>query len=298
MLSKGVRIMLMSMAEVLKVANEKSFAVPAFNVSMDAMLNGVMEACEEEKSPVILAIHPDELAYEGDAWVEMCKSWANKTKLPVAIHLDHGGSINQVQRAVHDGFTSVMIDASSLPFEENIEITKKVIAIAHPLGISVESELGTIGTADDAFEGGTAHIRYTDPNDAVKFVEATGCDCLAVAIGTAHGIYPEGFDPHLKIDLLKEIKSRVSIPLVLHGGSGNPDSEIAEAVTHGINKVNISSDIKHAFFVQCREVLKDQKIREPLDVFPSCKEATKATAIHKIRLFQSNDKLKYYNYGA
>lgn len=289
--------MLMNMAEVLKVANENEFAVPAFNVSMDAMLNGVMEACEEEMSPVILAIHPDELAYEGDAWVDMCKNWANKTKLPVAIHLDHGGSIEQVQRAVHDGFTSVMIDASSLPFTKNIEITKEVISIAHPLGISVEAELGTIGVADNAMEGGTANIRYTESEDAVKFVEATGCDCLAIAIGTAHGIYPEGFDPHLKIDLLEEIKEKITIPLVLHGGSGNPDSEIAEAVTHGINKVNISSDIKHAFFVQCREVLKDQKVREPLDVFPTCKEATKSVAIHKIRLFRSNDKLKLYNYG-
>jgi fructose-bisphosphate aldolase class II len=286
--------MLMNMAKVLEVANEHNFAVPAFNVSMDAMLNGVMESCEEEKSPVILAIHPNELAYEGDSFVEMVKYWANKTVLPVAIHLDHGATLEQVQRALRDGFTSVMIDASSLPFDENIDITKKVIAIAHPQGVSVEAELGTIGTADDADKGGTANIRYTDPSDAVKFVAATGCDCLAVAIGTAHGIYPKGFDPHLKLDLLEQIKSQVSIPLVLHGGSGNPDSEISEAVTKGINKVNISSDIKHSFFVECREVLKDQHVREPMDVFPSCVEAMKKTAVHKIRLFHSDGKLKYY----
>lgn len=286
--------MLTSMKYILDVANEHDFAVPAFNVSMDAMLNGVMESCEEENSPVILAIHPDELSYEGDHFVEMVKDWANKTFLPVAIHLDHGATIEQVHRAARDGFTSVMIDASSRPFEENVAIAQEVVAFAHPLGISVEAELGTIGTADNAMEGGTATIRYTKPEDAAKFIEETGADCLAVAIGTAHGIYPKGFDPHLRIDLLKQIKKLVDVPLVLHGGSGNPDSEIAEAVVSGINKVNISSDIKHAFMVQAREVLTDPVVREPNQVFPTCVDALKRTASHKIRLFKSNDTLKYY----
>lgn len=286
--------MLTNMKYILDVANEHDFAVPAFNVSMDAMLNGVMESCEKEKSPVILAIHPDELSYEGDHFVEMVKDWANKTFLPVAIHLDHGATIEQVHRAARDGFTSVMIDASSRPFEENVAIAQEVVAFAHPLGISVEAELGTIGTADNAMEGGTATIRYTKPEDAAKFIDETGADCLAVAIGTAHGIYPKGFDPHLRIDLLKQIKKLVDVPLVLHGGSGNPDSEIAEAVVSGINKVNISSDIKHAFMVQAREVLTDPVVREPNEVFPICIDALKKIASHKIRLFKSNDTLKYY----
>jgi fructose-bisphosphate aldolase class II len=286
--------MLTNMKYILDVANQHNFAVPAFNVSMDAMLNGVMEACEAEKSPVILAIHPDELAYEGDHYVEMCKDWANKTFLPVAIHLDHGATIEQVHRAARDGFTSVMIDASSKPFEENVAVAKEVVAFAHPLGISVEAELGTIGVADTAGEGGTECIKYTSPEDAETFIKETGADCLAVAIGTAHGIYPKGFDPHLRIDLLKEIKAKVDVPLVLHGGSGNPDSEIAEAVVNGINKVNISSDIKHSFMVKAREVLKDPVIREPDAIFPACIDAMKETAVHKIRLFGSNDKLKFY----
>lgn len=289
--------MLTNMKYILDVAHEHHFAVPAFNVSMDAMLNGVMESCESEKSPVILAIHPDELSYEGDYFVEMVKDWANKTFLPVAIHLDHGATIQQVYRAAHDGFTSVMIDASSKPFEENEAIAKEVVAFAHPLGISVEAELGTIGVADTAGEGGTENIRYTRPEDAEKFVKDTGVDCLAVAIGTAHGIYPKGFDPHLRIDLLKEIAALVDVPLVLHGGSGNPDGEIAEAVVNGINKVNISSDIKHAFMVKAREILEDPVIREPDAIFPSCIDSMKETAVHKIRLFKSNDTLKYYYQG-
>lgn len=288
--------MLMNMSELLKVANENDFAVPAFNISSESMLKGVIKSCEKEKSPVIIAIHPNELEFTGDSFVEMVKDVANKTYIPVVLHLDHGSTLQQIQRAVRDGFTSVMIDASTATFEENIELTKKVIEIAHPLNISVEAELGTIGTTDGDSEGGTDEIIYTKPEDAVKFVEATGCDCLAIAIGTAHGIYPEGFEPHLKLDLLSEIKSKVSIPLVLHGGSANPDSEISEAVKRGVNKINISSDIKDAFFKECRNVLENKKLREPLDIFPPCIEKMNETVVHKIKLFNSNDKVKYYEF--
>ena len=189
-----------------------------------------------------------------------------------------------------------MIDASTSTFEENIELTKKVCAIAHPLNVSVEAELGTIGSTNGDREGGTDTIIYTNPDDAVKFVEASGCDCLAIAIGTAHGIYPKGFVPHLRLDLLEEIKSKVSIPLVLHGGSANPDEEIAGAVKRGVNKINISSDIKAAFFKEARKVLEDQGLREPLDIFPACIDAMNETVVHKIRLFESNNKTQYYKF--
>lgn len=288
--------MLMNMSDLLKVANEHNFAVPAFNISSDAMLQGVIESCEKEKSPVIIAVHPNELAYSGDSFVEMIKDAANKTTVPVALHLDHGGSLEQIHRAIRDGFTSVMIDASTSTFEENIELTKKVCAIAHPLNVSVEAELGTIGSTNGDREGGTDTIIYTNPDDAVKFVEASGCDCLAIAIGTAHGIYPKGFVPHLRLDLLEEIKSKVSIPLVLHGGSANPDEEIAGAVKRGVNKINISSDIKAAFFKEARKVLEDQGLREPLDIFPACIDAMNETVVHKIRLFESNNKTQYYKF--
>ncbi|MCI8795423.1 MAG: ketose-bisphosphate aldolase [Dorea sp.] len=285
--------MLLNMKEILKAANEHNFAIPAFNIGTGQILNGVMDTCEELNAPVILAIHPNELAFQGESFIKMCIDRANKSKLPVCIHLDHS-DWDPIVKAIRAGFTSVMIDASSLPFEENVAITKKVCELAHPLGVSVEGELGTIGTTDGDTEGGTDSIIYTNPDDAVRFVEETGCDALAIAIGTAHGIYPAGMKPELRQDLLSEIKSRVSVPLVLHGGSGNADSEIAEAVKRGINKINISSDIKDALYQRLRITLKDPKIREPFELYPDSVKAMNEVVAEKIRLFQDDDKAKYY----
>lgn len=285
--------MLLNMKEILKAANEHNFAIPAFNIGTGQILNGVMDTCEELKAPVILAIHPNELEFQGESFIKMCIDRANKSKLPVCIHLDHS-DWDPIVKAIRAGFTSVMIDASSLPFEENVAITKKVCELAHPLGVSVEGELGTIGTTDGDTEGGTDSIIYTNPDDAVRFVEETGCDALAIAIGTAHGIYPAGMKPELRQDLLTEIKGRVSVPLVLHGGSGNADSEIAEAVKRGINKINISSDIKDAFYQRLRITLKDPKIREPFELYPDSVKAMNEVVAKKIRLFQDDDKAKYY----
>lgn len=204
----------------------------------------------------------------------------------------------QVQRAIRCGFTSVMIDASSESFEDNIKITKEVIKVAHPLGVSVEAELGTIGDIKEDSgnrEIGSKEIIFTKPEDAKKFVEETGCDTLAIAIGTAHGIYPKDFVPHLEQELLTEIKNTVSIPLVLHGGSANPDSEIAEAVKRGVNKINISSDIKDAFYQQLRKTLgNDPVIREPFDLYLESIDAMKEVVNQKIDLFNDADKMKYY----
>ena len=290
--------MLMNMKELLSVANEHNFAVPAFNIGSGQILNAVIDCCEKKQAPVILAIHPDELEFQGDSFVEMCKDRANKTKVPVAIHLDHGATMEQVLRAIRCGFTSVMIDASSESFEDNINITKEVIKVAHPLGVSVEAELGTIGDIKEDTgnrEIGSKEIIYTKPEDAVKFVEETGCDTLAIAIGTAHGLDPKDIEPHLKQDLLTEIKEKVSIPLVLHGGSANPDSEIAEAVKRGINKINISSDIKDAFYQQTRKTLaNDPVVREPFVLYKESIEAMDKVIYQKIELFNDDDKMKYY----
>lgn len=286
--------MLLNMKDLLAVANEHNFAVPAFNIGTGQILNGVMDKCEELKAPVILAIHPSELEFQGDSFLKMCIDRANKSPIPVCIHLDHS-DWGPIVRAIRAGFTSVMIDASSLPFEENVAITKKVCELAHPLGVSVEGELGTIGTTDGDTEGGTENIIYTKPEDAVRFVEETGCDTLAIAIGTAHGIYPAGMKPELKQDLLSEIKSKVSVPLVLHGGSGNKDSEIAEAVKRGINKINISSDIKDAFYQELRKTLQDMKVREPFELYPASVAVMQEVVEHKIKLFNDDDKVKYYS---
>lgn len=285
--------MLMNMKDLLAVANEHNFAVPAFNISDYNMFNGIIEAAEEKEAPVIIAIHPDELSHTTTEMVKGIIDRINKSSVPAVIHLDHGASYAQVITAIQAGFTSVMIDGSSLPFEENIALCQKVVEAAHAVNVSVEGELGTIGSTDAELEGGNVII-YTDPEDAVKFVEATGVDTLAIAIGTSHGLYPKGMKPELKLDLLKEIKGKVSIPLVLHGGSGNPDKEIGESVTLGVNKINISSDIKAAYYEKMREVLKDESLREPNQIQPPCVEAMKEIAFHKIQLFQADGKAKLY----
>lgn len=286
--------MLMNLKDLLSVANEQNFAVPAFNVGTGQILKAVIECCEEKQAPVILAIHPTEHEFQGDSQISSCVAAANKSRVPMAIHLDHGSDIKQIYRAIRTGFTSVMIDASHASFEENIAITKNIVEIAHPLGVSVEAELGTIGTTGTGGEGGASKIIYTDPKKAKEFVERTGIDALAIAIGTAHGIYPKGFKPELKLDLLSEIKSLVSIPLVLHGGSSNPDDEIAESVKRGINKINISSDIKAAFYEQTRKTLNEQNVYEPFAVYPDSIKAMKEVINFKIDLFNDADKMKYY----
>lgn len=286
--------MLMNMKNLLAVANKHNFAVPAFNISDYSMLKGIFEICEETKAPVIIAIHPDELSHTGVEIMRSVREWARNSSVPACIHLDHGASFAQVMLAIQCGYTSVMIDGSSLPFEENIAVCKKVAEAAHAVDVSVEGELGTIGSTDAQAEAGASKIIYTNPDDAVKFVEATGVDTLAIAIGTSHGIYPKGMKPELKLDLLREIKSKVSIPLVLHGGSNNPDKEIGEAVVRGVNKINISSDIKVAYYDKMRQVLEDKGLREPNVIQPPCIAAMKEVARQKIELFQANGKAQLY----
>ncbi len=286
--------MLMNMKELLAVANEHNFAVPAFNISDYNMFNGIMEVSEEKEAPVILAIHPDELNLIHPEMVAGMIARVNKSPIPAAIHLDHGSSFDQVLAAIQAGFTSVMIDASSLPYEENVAICKKVADAAHAVNVSVEGELGTIGNTDSHETTAPDEILYTDPEQARDFIEKTGIDCLAIAIGTCHGIYPKDKKPELRIDILDEIKKAVTAPLVLHGGSSNKDSEIAKAVEHGVNKINISSDIKVVYYNKMREVLKDESLREPFAIQPACQAAMKEVAVQKIELFQADGKAKLY----
>lgn len=279
---------------ILDVANEHSFAVPAFNISDYAMFLGIIDISEEKNAPVILGIHPDEVQHVGVEMIAAVAQRAHRSSVPIAIHWDHGASYEQILTAIRSGFTSVMIDGSMLPFEENIAISRKVVHAAHAVGLSVEGELGTIGQTDSQAESGSDTIIYTNPDDALTFVESTAVDSLAVAIGTYHGIYPTTMKPELKLDLLKLIKDKVDIPLVLHGGSNNPDDEIAEAVKLGINKINISSDIKVAYHMKMREVLADESLREPLIIQPPCIEAMKVVAGQKIDLFDTAGKASLY----
>lgn len=287
--------MLMNMKDLLTVAQKNHFAVPAFNIGSDQLLKAIMKTVKELKSPVILEMSPDEFNFVGYAQIQAMLYEAAHTDVPVCIHLDHGDSYETVVRAIQAGMTSVMIDASKLPYEENVAITKKVVETAHIANVSVESELGTIGTTGNSIEGGTEGVIYTVPEEAKKFIEDTGIDTFACAIGTAHGIYPKDMKPKLRIDILKDITDQVSVPLVLHGGSSNKDEEIAEAVKNGICKINISSDIKVAFYEQARKTLNENPgYREPLEIYPAAMEACGKVCADKIRLFNSQDKVKCY----
>lgn len=287
--------MLMNMKELLEVADEHHFAVPAFNAGCSQILKAAIETAEAKHAPVIIEVHPDELEFQGDAFITHCVKAANDTRVPVVIHLDHGSSYGQIERAIRAGYTSVMIDASRCPFEENIAITKRVADFVHPLGVSVEAELGTIGVMGNSAEEGTKEITYTIPSEAEEFVKRTGVDTLAVGIGTAHGLYPEGYIPKLRLDILREIKAAVNIPLVLHGGSGNPDEEVAEAVKLGINKVNISSDIKDPFYRQVRKTLEDQTLREPNVIYADAIEVMKKVMGQKMDLLGCTDMAGRYH---
>jgi len=280
---------------ILDVANAHSFAIPAFNISDWAMFTGIMDISEEKNAPVIIAIHPDEVSHITTDLIPAMHARAHRSSVPVAIHWDHGGTYEQIVQAIQAGFTSVMIDASLEPFEQNVALTRKVVEAAHAVGVQVEGELGTIGANDSYGESGAAEIIYTNVDDAVRFVEQTGVDSLAIAIGTSHGLYPAEKNPELRHDLLEQIKAAVGIPLVLHGGSSNPDGELSRAVELGVNKINISSDIKVAYHDRMREVLgTDRRLREPNAIQPECIAAMKVTAAEKIDLFGAAGKADLY----
>ncbi|MGT2911203.1 ketose-bisphosphate aldolase [Streptococcus cameli] len=286
--------MLLNMTQLLEVAKENKFAVGAFNIADSNFLRTVVEAAEENDSPAIIAVHPTELDYSKDDFFQYVLTRIKNSPVPFVLHLDHGDSLKSVMRAIHAGFSSVMIDGSLLPFEENIALTKKIVDVCKEIGVSVEAELGTIGNTGTSVEGGVSKVIYTNPEDAEVFVSKTGIDTLAVAIGTAHGIYPKDVKPELKMDVLQAIKDRVDIPLVLHGGSANPDEEIAEAVKIGIQKVNISSDYKYAYYKKCREILSTTELWDANVINPECIEAGKEVIKHKMELFQSVGKAALY----
>ncbi|MBV7391314.1 MULTISPECIES: ketose-bisphosphate aldolase [Enterococcus] len=286
--------MLYTMKDLLKVAKENKFAVPAFNISSFDILKSIIETAEETNSPVILEIHPLEIDYVGDNFVSVVQEYALRSQVPVVIHLDHGADIENVTRAIKNGYTSVMIDASHDSLEDNIAITKKVVEMAHSVNVSVEAEIGTIGN-NGSSEGGSSEIIYTDPEQAIYFVKETGIDTLAVAIGTAHGLYPKDVTPKLNIQLLKELNQKLDIPFVLHGGSGNPDAEVSESVKYGVAKVNISSDVKSAFFAELsKQLVENPDVYEPFEVYTSANEAAKKVVKHKFTVMNTIGAAKYY----
>ena len=237
---------LVTTKELLLDAQKNGYAVGAFNVENMEMVQAVVAAAEELKSPVIMQTTPSTLKYAGpDMYYANVAAAAKKASVPVVMHLDHGSSFELAIQAFRAGYTSIMIDGSHSVFEENIAITKSVVDACHAGQVPVEAELGKVGGKEDDLDGGNGG--YTVPSEAAEFVERTGVDSLAVAIGTAHGAYPKGMIPKLDFERLKELKAELDMPLVLHGGSGAGEENIRKAVACGINKINVCTDLmRHA----------------------------------------------------
>lgn len=238
--------MLVTTKEMLLDAQAGHYAVGAFNVESLEFVMAVIKAAEDKKSPVIMQTTPGTVKYANlDYFAAMCKVAADAASVPVPIHLDHGDGFDRCVQAMHAGYTSVMIDGSHVPFEDNIALTASVTKVAAPLGIPVEAELGKVGGKEDDGPAVEGENPYTDPDEAEEFVARTGCGSLAVGVGTAHGVYKG--TPHIEQGVLKEIRSRLEIPLVLHGTSGVPDDQVAEAIRNGICKVNYATELRQAF---------------------------------------------------
>ena len=246
---------LVTTKQLLLDAQKGGYAIGAFNVENMEMVQAVVAAAEELQSPVILQTTPSTVKYADLAYFYAnVKTAAEKVSVPFVMHLDQGNSFELAMQALRTGYTSIMIDGSHESFEDNIKVSKAVVDACHPSGVCVEAELGKVGGKEDDLDGGDDNP-YTDPREAIEFVEKTGVDSLAVAIGTAHGVYKG--TPKVDVERLSEIQKVVSIPLVLHGTSGVPDEVVKECIRRGICKVNYATDLRIAFSKGVNEVLHD-----------------------------------------
>ncbi len=281
---------LVSMKEMLIKAKNEGYAVGQFNINNLEFTQAILQAAEEEKSPVILGVSEGAGKYMGGfvAVVHMVKGLMESYNItvPVAIHLDHGSSFDKCKEAVDAGFTSVMIDASHHPFEENVKITKEVVAYAHANNVSVEAELGTVGGDEDGVIGG---IIYANPQECKALVEQTAIDCLAPALGSVHGPYKG--EPNLGFAEMEEISNLTDLPLVLHGGTGIPTKDIQRSISLGTAKINVNTENQIAATKVIREILEnDKKVYDPRKYLGPAREAIKTTVIGKMREFGSSQK--------
>jgi len=281
---------ILSTREMLKKAQREGYAVPAFNIHNLETLEVVVETAAELKSPVILAGTPSTIEYAGGEFiVAMAEVAAGKYNIPIAIHLDHFEDVDKIKHFVYLGFKSTMIDASHAPFEENIETVKKVVEYAHKYDATVEAELGRLGGQEDDLIVDEKDSKYTNPKQAKEYVERTGIDSLAVAIGTAHGLYKG--EAKLDLDRLKEIRDIVDVPLVLHGASDVPDELVKKAISLGICKVNVATDLKIPFSDAVKKYfIENPEANDPRKYMTPGKEAMKKVVEHKIMVCGSNGK--------
>jgi len=307
--------MLTTNKKILAAADRGGYAVGAFNINNLEILQAVIEIAVEERSPVIIQTSEGAVAYAGMDYLLALMRTAAKAPVPVSMHVDHGKDLRLIKRAIDAGYTSVMFDGSTLPFAENAAKTRQVVTWAKKKGVSVEAEIGAIKGVEDLVRVSEKEAFFTDPAEAAKFVKITGCDSLAISIGTAHGAFKSRTSPELDIARLKKIDALVKVPLVLHGASGvSPDllartkehcdllrdcdrlrgavgisdADIKRAIRHGIRKINIDSDLRIAFTAGLRDaVVSNLKTIDPRVLMAPSKKLMKEVVRQKMRLFGS-----------
>jgi fructose-bisphosphate aldolase class II len=281
---------LVPMSEFLPQAKREKFAVGQFNMNNLEFAQAIVQAAQEERSPFIYGVSEGALKYMGiEFTVAMARAAAEKSGLPIALHLDHGSSFEVAMACIRAGFSSVMFDGSHYPLEENIAITKKVVEAAHAMGVSVEGELGTIGGTEDDLSLDEEKAALANPEEAIRFYEETKVDCLAIAVGTAHGMYKG--EPNIRYEIIEKVAGAIDVPVVLHGGSGVPDDSIRKAIQCGVGKINVNTENQVAMTNTIRGIFdKDKKVYDPRKYLGPAREAMVEVVRSKIRLFGSAGK--------
>ena len=306
---------LVTTKEMFKKSMDEHFAIGAFNVNNMEIIQGIVDAAAEENSPVILQASAGAIKYARIGYLtKMVEAALEEHNIPVALHLDHGPDFETCKMCVDNGFTSVMFDGSKYDFEENIRLTKQVVDYAHAHGVVVEAELGKLAGIEDDVNVASSDAMYTDPMQAKEFVERTGCDSLAIAIGTSHGAYKFKGEAKLRFDILAKVKELIpNTPIVLHGAStvipelvemcnkyganipgakGVPDEMLHQASLLGVSKINVDTDLRLAMTAQIRKVfIEDPSVFDPRKYLAPAREQIKQTVQHKIRdVFGSSNK--------
>ncbi|MBA4494021.1 class II fructose-1,6-bisphosphate aldolase [Paenactinomyces guangxiensis] len=281
---------LVSMNYFLPRAKEEKFAVGQFNINNLEYVQAITEAGKEERSPLIFGASEGAIRYMGlNNVVALSRVAAEESGLPIALHLDHGSSFEIVMKCIRAGFSSVMFDGSHYPLEENIRLTKKVVEAAHAVGVSVEGELGTIGGVEDDLDVAEEDASLANPEDAIRFWEETKVDAMAIAVGTAHGMYKG--EPKIRYDIIEKVSRQIGAPIVLHGGSGVPDESIQKSISFGVGKINVNTENQVASTRVVRELLeKNPDMIDPRKYLGPAREAIKEVVKGKMRLFGSSGK--------
>lgn len=281
-----------SSTPLLEAARKGKYCIGAFNVHTLEMLQAVVEAAEETQSPLIIQSTVGTVKHLGPDYIAKAALVASeRSSVPIALHLDHCSDFDIIMKCIRAGYSSVMIDASHEPFDVNVEMTKKVVEAANAVGVNVEAELGRVGGVEDDIVVDEQHAMLADPDECARFVELTGVHTLAPAIGTAHGIYKG--EPNIDFDRIEKIASKVSVPLVLHGGSGIPDEQVKRCVALGMSKMNVATELRIVFSNAIKEVFnQNPEENDPRKYMVPAKEALKKAAIEKMRLCGSFGKAK------